>query len=48
MNDGVEQHRVSNLAMEPLRFVERQEPHLGSDKSQNISAHWQHDQRSID
>jgi hypothetical protein len=33
--------------MEPLRFIERQEPKLGSNKSQDISTHWQENHGSI-
>jgi hypothetical protein len=33
MDDGIEQNRVSDLSMEPLRLVQWQESHLRSDKS---------------
>jgi hypothetical protein len=33
VDDRVYQHRVCDLAMEPLRLVERQEPDLWSDPS---------------
>lgn len=34
VDDRVDQHRVCDLAMEPLRLVERQEPDLWPDPSQ--------------
>lgn len=39
VNNRPEEERVRDLSMEPLRLIERQPPQLGSDESQDVTAH---------
>lgn len=48
VEDRIDQHRICDLAMKPLRLVERQEPDLWSNPSQQIPAHWQENHSPID
>ena len=48
VDDGEEQHRVSTLAVEPLRLIQGQESDFRSNESQEIPAHWQQYEQYID
>lgn len=47
VENGEEQHSISNLSMEPLGFVKRHEARLGSEPSENVSAHRHNDNHSV-
>lgn len=48
VDDGKNQHGISYLPMEPLRFVQRQPSDLRSDKPEEVPAHGQEDQGAIE
>lgn len=48
VHNGKEEHAVRALPMEPLALVERNPPNLGTKPGNNVPAHWQHDQPSIE
>lgn len=47
MDDGKQQHRVSNLSVHPDVLVEWKESDLGSDESHDSSADRQEDEHAI-
>jgi hypothetical protein len=47
VENGVDEHRICYLSMEPLRFIKRQKPDLRSDKSQDIPTHWKQNHGAI-
>ena len=48
VENGEEQHSISNLSMEPLGFVKRHEAGLGSEPSEDVSAHRHNDNHGVD
>lgn len=48
VEDSEEQHGVGDLSMEPLRLIKRQYAHLGTEPSEDISAHWHDDHHGVD
>jgi len=47
VEDSEEQHGVGDLSMEPLRLIKRQYAHLGTEPSEDVSAHWHDDDHGI-
>jgi hypothetical protein len=48
VEDSEEQHSVGNLSVEPLRLIKWQYAHLGTEPSEDISAHWHDDNHGVD
>ena len=48
VEDSEEEHGVSHLSMKPLRFIKRQKARLGSEPSEDISAHGHDDNHGVD